>query len=127
MVLSDGGGSKKTRDVRICMDLQQLNREVRCERYVLPTLEDMVIKLNGATVFTHLDLTSRYYHVELHSDSTKLTTFVTSYGRYGFKHLPFGVTSASEIFQRQKALKELKHLKITFWLLVVPWKSTTRS
>ena len=92
---------KQNGDVRICVDLRRLNSEVRRERYVLPTLEDMVTKLNGATVFTHLDLTSGYYHIELHSDSTKLTTFITPYGRYCFKRLPFGISSASEIFQRR--------------------------
>ena len=92
---------KDNGDVRICVDLRRLNREVRRERYVLPTLEDMVTKLSGATVFTHLDLTSGYYHIELDSDSTKLTTFITPYGRYCFKRLPFGISSASEIFQRR--------------------------
>ena len=48
---------------------------------------------------TYLDLTSGYYHIELHSDSTKLTTFITPYGRYCFKRLPFGISLASEIFQ----------------------------
>ena len=92
---------KESGDVRISVDLRRLIREVRPERYVLPTLEDMVTKLNGATVFTHLDLTSGYYHLKLHSDSTKLTTFITPYGRYCFKRLPFGISSASEIFQRR--------------------------
>ena len=67
----------------------------------MPTLEDVVTKLNGATVFTHLDLTSGYYHLKLHSDSTKLTTYITPYGRYCFKRLPFEISSASEIFQRR--------------------------
>ena len=92
---------KENGDVRICVDLRRLNREVRRERYVLPTLEDMVTKISGATVFTHLDLTSGYYHMELDSDSTKLTTFITPYGRYCFQRLSFGISSASEIFQRR--------------------------
>ena len=92
---------KEGGDVRICVDLRRLNKEVRRERYVLPTLEDMVAKLAGATVFTHLDLTSGYYHLPLHPDSTRLTTFITPYGRYCFKRLPFGISSASEIFQRR--------------------------
>ena len=58
-------------------------------------------KLSGATVFTHLDLTSGYYHIELDSNSTKLTTFIIPYERYCFKRLPFGISSASEIFQRR--------------------------
>ena len=92
---------KSNGQVRICVDLRQLNREVNRERYVLPTLDDTASKMSGATVFTHLDLTSGYYHLMLHPDSAKLTTFITPFGRFYFKRLPFGPTSASEIFQRK--------------------------
>ena len=86
--------------VRICVDLRQLNRVVKRERYILPTLEDITTQLGDCTVFSHLDLTAGYYHLKLHPQSTKLTTFITPFGRYCFKRLPFGISSASEIFQR---------------------------
>ena len=56
---------KQNGDVRICVNLRRLNREVPRKRYVLPTPEDMVTKLSGATVFSQLDLTSGYYYIEL--------------------------------------------------------------
>ena len=96
VVVRKGSGA-----VRICVDLRCLNKEVRRERYVLLALEEMVTKLRGAAVFIHLDLASGYSHLRLHPDSTKLTTFITPYRRYCFKRLPFGISSASEIFQRQ--------------------------
>ena len=92
---------KSNGQIRICVDLRQLNREVNRERYILPTLDDAASKMSGAIVFTHLDLTSGYYHLMLHPDCAKLTTFITPFGRFYFKRLPFGLTSASEIFQRR--------------------------
>ena len=92
---------KSNGQIRICVDLRQPNREVSRERYILPTLDDVASKMSGAIVFTHLDLTSGYYHLMLHPDCAKLTTFITPFGRFYFKRLPFGLTSASEIFQRR--------------------------
>jgi len=92
---------KSNRQIRICVDLRQPNREGNRERYILPTLDDAASKMSGAIVFTHLDLTSGYYHLMLHPDCAKLTTFITPFGRFFFKRLPFGLTSASEIFQRR--------------------------
>ena len=36
----------------------------------------------------------------LSDESAKLTTFVTPYGRYMFRRLPFGISSAPEYFQK---------------------------
>ena len=79
---------KSNGQIRICVDLQQLNREVTRERYILPTLDDAASKMRGAIVFTHLDLTSGYYHLMLHPDCAKLTTFITPFGRSYLKRLP---------------------------------------
>ena len=39
--------------------------------------------------------------MELAKESAKLTTFITPFGRFCFNHLPFGITSAPEHFQRR--------------------------
>ncbi|KAK7105840.1 hypothetical protein V1264_017168 [Littorina saxatilis] len=91
---------KKNGNVRICVDLKRLNRSVKRERYTLPTLEDMTHKLAGAKVFTKLDATSGFWQIPLQEESAKLTTFMTPFGRFYFKRLPFGISLAPEIFQR---------------------------
>ena len=91
---------KKNGSVRICVDLRQLNRAVKRERYMLPTIEDVTSKLQGCKVFSTLDATSGYHQLALDENSAKLTTFMTLFDRFMLKRLPFGITSASEIFQR---------------------------
>jgi len=39
--------------------------------------------------------------MKLHPDSYHFTTFITPFGRYWCKRLPFGISSAPEIFQRE--------------------------
>uniref|UniRef100_A0A3B1ITQ0 Gypsy retrotransposon integrase-like protein 1 n=1 Tax=Astyanax mexicanus TaxID=7994 RepID=A0A3B1ITQ0_ASTMX len=92
---------KSTGKVRICVDLKKLNEAVKREQYLLPTTEEITAKLSGATVFSSLDAASGFFQIPLHPDSCKLTTFITPFGRFSFKRLPFGITSAPEIFQRK--------------------------
>ena len=91
---------KKSGEVRICVDLKCLNHAVRHEHYPLYTLEDIAPRLAGSTVFS-LDAANGFWQIPLNERSRKLTTFITPFGRYIFKMLPFGIYSASEIFQRK--------------------------
>ncbi|KAK5893905.1 hypothetical protein CgunFtcFv8_006733 [Champsocephalus gunnari] len=61
----------------------------------------MIAQLSGSTVFSSLDAASGFWQIPLDRDSQRLTTFITPYGRYCFKRLPFGISSAPEIFQRK--------------------------
>ena len=92
---------KKNGKIRICVDLKRLNEAVKKENFMLPNLDDVSPKLAGAKYFSKLDASSGFYQVPLHEDSWKLTTFITPLGRFCFKRVPFGITSAPEIFQRE--------------------------
>ena len=92
---------KKNGKIRICVDLKKLNNSVIREKYTMPIMDDVVHKLAGSTVFTKLDASSGFWQIPLDSESSTLTTFITPFGRYCFKRLPFGITSAPEIFQRK--------------------------
>ena len=86
--------------VRICTDFKKLNQAVKRERYILPTIEDILHKLSGKKVFSKLDCTSGFFQLPLSDESAKLTTFITPFGRYFYRRLPQGITSAPEIFQK---------------------------
>ena len=92
---------KKTGAVRICVDLKQLNKAVRREHLMLPSLDDISPNLSNAKVFSTLDAASGFWQIPLDEDSQLLTTFITPFGRYAFRRLPFGISSAPEIFQKK--------------------------
>ncbi|XP_021372001.1 uncharacterized protein LOC110462385 [Mizuhopecten yessoensis] len=92
---------KKTGKIRICVDLKRLNEAVKREHFMLPTLDDIAPKLVGAKVFSKLDTSSGFYQIPLEESSSRLTTFITLFGRFAFRRVPFGITSAPEIFQRK--------------------------
>ena len=54
--------------------------------------------LNGATVFSKIDLRSGYHQLQLDPESKYITTFSMHMGLYRYKRLVFGLNSAAEIF-----------------------------
>ena len=94
---------KKNGETRLCIDMREANKAVRREKHPMPTLDELVTDLNGATVFTTLDLTSGYHQLELHPESRHITTFTTHVGLRRYKRLIFGINAASEIFQNKIA------------------------
>ena len=56
--------------------------------------------MNGAKVFSKLDLRSGYHQLTLSKDSRYITTFATHKGLHRYTRLNFGTNSASEIFQK---------------------------
>ncbi|XP_059415130.1 Fc receptor-like protein 5 [Carassius carassius] len=53
------------------------------------------------SIFTILDEKDGYWQIKLDEPSSKLCTFNTPWGRYRFLRLPFGIKSASEVFQQK--------------------------
>lgn len=79
--------------------MRRANEAVIRERHPIPTLEETLAALNGAAVFSKLDLRWGYHQVELHPDSRVLTTFSTHNGLKRYKRLIFGLSSAPEMYQ----------------------------
>jgi hypothetical protein len=76
------------------------NKAIRRERHPTPTIDDLIHRLNGATVFSKLDLRSGYHQLSLDPESRYITTFSTHKGLRRYARLNFGTNSASEIFQK---------------------------
>ena len=89
----------KTGGVRLCVDLRQANTAIMRTRHPIPTIDETLEKLTGATIFSKLDLKSGYHQIELEKSSRDITTFSSSLGLFQYKRLCFGISSASEEFQ----------------------------
>ena len=86
--------------LRICIDPQPLNVALKREHYKMPTLDDILPKLNKARIFTKLDVKEAFWHVRLNEESSYLTTMIIPFGRYRWTRLPFGLKVSSKIFQK---------------------------
>ena len=59
--------------------------------------------MKNAKIFSKLDASSGYWQIKVDQESSKLLAFLTPRGRYKFNRMPFGIHSASEIFQAEIA------------------------
>ena len=102
---------KDNGDLRICADFTKLNNCVMRERYILPTVEHTLGQLAGAKIFSKLDANSGFWQLKLSEESSLLTTFITTFGRFRYLRLSYGITSAPEHFQR-RMLEVLEGLEV---------------
>ena len=116
--------------VRICIDLWHLNMVVPRERYIIPAISQVLAKLSGSVCFSKLDGSGGYRQLALDEESSKLTASITHLGRFCMTRVPFGISSASEIFQRKmeellEGLRESRAIRTTSSFTDVRSKSTT--
>lgn len=87
----------------ICLDPQDLNKAIKREHYPLLTVEVVVSNMPNAKIFSVLDANQGFWQIKLDNESSKLCTLNMPIGRYRFRRLLFGISSASEAFQRAVA------------------------
>ena len=92
---------KKDNTVRFISDFRELNKRIKRQPYPLPKIQDLMLKLEGFSYATSLDLNMGYYHIELDAFSKELCTIILPWGKYEYQRLPMGLCNSPDIFQEK--------------------------
>lgn len=91
---------KKDGSLRPCGDYRRLNNVTEGDHYPLPNITDITSYLEGANIFSKLDLLKGYYQIPMAKEDIPKTAVTTPFGTFTFNYSCFGLKNAGATFQR---------------------------
>ena len=92
---------KKDGTVRFISDFRELNKRIKRKPYPIPKIQDLMLKLEGFTYGTSLDLNMGYYHIELSPEAKKLCTIILPWGNTSIKGCQWAYVTVQTYFRRK--------------------------
>nr|GEV63460.1 putative reverse transcriptase domain-containing protein [Tanacetum cinerariifolium] len=82
----------------MCIDYRELNKLTVKNRYPLSRIDDLFDQQQGSSVYSKIDLRSRYHQLRIKEEDILITAFRTRYGHFEFQVMLFGLTNAPAVF-----------------------------
>ena len=84
----------------MCVDYRKLNAKTVKDASPLPLIEESFDALQGASLFSTLDLASGFNQIGVTEEDKAKTAFITPFGLFEYNRMPFGLCNAPVCFAR---------------------------
>ena len=91
--------SKPDGSLRLLNDYRRLNKYLRRSPYYVPRIREILMRLSNARCLSTLGSNHGYYARRLARKSRLLTAFCLPFGKYQYKRLPMGISTAPDEYQ----------------------------
>ncbi|KAL0291163.1 UNVERIFIED_CONTAM: Polyprotein P3 [Sesamum calycinum] len=119
---------KKNGQIRVCVDLRDLNNACPKDDFPLPIVELMIDATTGHEALSFMDGSSEYNQIRMTPADEELTVFYTPKGVYCYKVMPFGLKNVGATYQRamQKIFDDMLHKNVEWYVDDLVVKSKKR-
>ncbi|RVW84878.1 Retrovirus-related Pol polyprotein from transposon opus [Vitis vinifera] len=91
---------KKDSKVRVCVDFRDLNKASPKDDFPLPHIDMLVDSTAGHSMLSFMDGFSRYNQILMAPEDMEKTSFITEWGTYCYRVMPFGLKNVGATYQR---------------------------
>ena len=83
----------------MCVDFRDLNKASPKDDIPLPHIDVLLDNTEGHALLSYIDGFSRYNSIQMALEDIKKTSFITPWGTYCYKFMPFGLKNASATYR----------------------------
>ncbi|XP_072056260.1 uncharacterized protein [Arachis hypogaea] len=84
----------------MCIDFTNLNKACPKDSYPLPSIDCLIDNASGYEKLNFMDAYSDYNQIQMHPSDQNKTAFITEYGNYCYKVVPFGLKNEGATYKR---------------------------
>ena len=109
---------KKDGKVRMCVDYRDLNRASPKDNFPLPHIDTLVDNMAKHSLFSFMNGFLGYNQIRMASEDMEKTTFLTMWGTFCYKVMPFGLKNAGATYQKAMVtlFHDMMHKKIEVYV-----------
>ena len=91
---------KKNGKWRVCVDFKPLNASTKRDHFPLPFQDEILDEIVGHELYTISNGYSGYFQIRIAEEDQRKTTFITPWGCFAYRCMPFGLTNVVFTFNR---------------------------
>ena len=112
----------------MCVDFRDLNKACPKDDFPLAHIDVIVDSEASSAMYSFMDGFSRYNQIMMAVMDKIKTTFITEWGTYCYKVMPFGLKNAGETYQRAATalFHDMMHKEVEVYVDDMMVKSETR-
>ena len=91
---------KEGGELRLCTDYRRVNAATQPDPYPLPRIDDLIDTVGQSRFISKIDLLKGYHQIPLTDNAQLISAFITPFGLYHYRVMPFGMRNSPATFQR---------------------------